>query len=196
MSMRLSSLGAPLPGFIYATGIRFYKCPIRIHIRTFLPRLQVIFESLFQSTSIMGRTRYTNPWVPEGHTHVSSPGGSTWVKDSGWVSKLQSLTSFNLWLLQSSNFFNLWLLENLTSRKLRFIQSSTSYIFDFFYSLTSSILRLPEIFSPDGSKCWVHGLEIFFLALLKIIFHFWLWSIFRLLQTSNLRLGLSTYLLL
>jgi hypothetical protein len=34
-------LGAPLPGFIYATGLRFYKCPSRIRIRTFLLRLQV-----------------------------------------------------------------------------------------------------------------------------------------------------------
>jgi hypothetical protein len=39
-------LGAPLPGFIYATGLRFYKCPSQIRIRTFLLRLQVIFESL------------------------------------------------------------------------------------------------------------------------------------------------------
>jgi hypothetical protein len=64
-------LGAPLPGFIYATGLRFYKSPSRIQIRAFLLRLQVIFESLYLSTSIMGRTRYTNPWVPEGHIHVT-----------------------------------------------------------------------------------------------------------------------------
>jgi hypothetical protein len=70
MSIRLSSLGAPLPGFIYATGLRFYKSPSRIQIRAFLLCLQVIFESLFQSTFIMGRTQYTNPWVPEGHIHV------------------------------------------------------------------------------------------------------------------------------
>jgi hypothetical protein len=30
-----------------------------------------IFKSLYLSTSIMGRTRYTNPWVPKGHTHVT-----------------------------------------------------------------------------------------------------------------------------
>jgi hypothetical protein len=35
------SLGAPLPGFIYATRLRFYKCPSRIRIGTFLLRLQV-----------------------------------------------------------------------------------------------------------------------------------------------------------
>jgi hypothetical protein len=34
-------LGAPLPGFIYATGLRFYKSPSRIQIRAFLLRLQV-----------------------------------------------------------------------------------------------------------------------------------------------------------
>jgi hypothetical protein len=34
-------LGAPLPGFIYATGLRFYKDPSRIRIRAFLLRLQV-----------------------------------------------------------------------------------------------------------------------------------------------------------
>jgi hypothetical protein len=68
--MRLCSLGTPLPGFIYATGLRFCKSPSQIRIRTFLLRLQVIFESLYLSTSLMGRTRYTNPWVPEGHIHV------------------------------------------------------------------------------------------------------------------------------
>jgi hypothetical protein len=26
---------------------------------------------MYLSTSIMGRTRYTNPWVPKGHTLVS-----------------------------------------------------------------------------------------------------------------------------
>jgi hypothetical protein len=34
-------LGAPLPGFIYATGLRFYKCPSRIRIRLSFLRLQV-----------------------------------------------------------------------------------------------------------------------------------------------------------
>jgi hypothetical protein len=63
-------LGAPLPGFIYATRLEFYKCSSRIRIRAAFIHLQVIFESLYLSTSIMGRTQYTNPWVPEGHTHV------------------------------------------------------------------------------------------------------------------------------
>jgi hypothetical protein len=130
------SLRAPLPGFIYATRLRFYTCPSRIRIRVAFLRLQVIFESLCRSTSLMGRTRYTKPWVPEGHVHVSSPRDSTWVVDSGWVSKtsnlrlLQSLTSsifdfFKLWFLQSSNssIFDFF--------KLRFLQSSIWYIFDF-----------------------------------------------------------------
>jgi hypothetical protein len=34
-------LGAPLPGFIYATGLRFYKSSSRIRIRVFLLLLQV-----------------------------------------------------------------------------------------------------------------------------------------------------------
>jgi hypothetical protein len=76
-------LKAPLPGFIYATGLRFYKDPSRIRIRAFLLRLQVIFESLSLSTSLMGQTRYTNPWVPEGHIHVSSPRDSIRVADLG-----------------------------------------------------------------------------------------------------------------
>jgi hypothetical protein len=66
------SLGVPLPGFIYATRLEFYKCPSRIRIRTFLLRLQVIFESLCLSASITGQTRYTNPRVPKGHIHVTS----------------------------------------------------------------------------------------------------------------------------
>jgi hypothetical protein len=74
----------------------------------------------------MGRTRYTNPWVPKGHIHVSSPRDSTWVADSGWVSKTS-----NLRLLQFSYFFNLWLLQTLISSIIQFLQSSTSYIFDF-----------------------------------------------------------------
>jgi hypothetical protein len=109
-------LGAPLPGFIYATGLSFYKCPSRIRIRTFLLRLQVIFESLYLYTSIMGRTRYTNLWIPEGHTHVSSPRVSTWVADSGWVSKL--------WLPLFSDFSIFF--------KLRLLETSISSIFDFF----------------------------------------------------------------
>jgi hypothetical protein len=107
------SLGAPLPGFIYATGLRFYKDPSQIQIRTFLLRLQVIFESLCRSTSLMGRTWYTNPRVPEGHIHASSPRDSTWVADSGWVSKLQIFDFF----------------YSLTSSILRLLQSSTSSIF-------------------------------------------------------------------
>jgi hypothetical protein len=64
-------LGAPLPGFIYATGQEFYKSSSRIQIRAFLLRLQVIFESLYLSTSLMSQTRYTNQRVPNGHTHVN-----------------------------------------------------------------------------------------------------------------------------
>jgi hypothetical protein len=125
----VTPLGAPLPGFIYATGLSFYKCPSPIRIRTFLLHLQVIFESLYLSTTIMGWTRYTNPWIPEGHTHVSSPWVSTWVADSGWVSKLQlPLFSdfsnfFKLWLLEASissifDFFNLWLYISSTSNAM------------------------------------------------------------------------------
>jgi hypothetical protein len=68
----------------------------------------------------MGRTRYTNPRVPEGHTLVSSPRDSIRVADSGWVSKTS----------------NLWLLQSLTSSifdflKLRLLQLSILSIFNF-----------------------------------------------------------------
>jgi hypothetical protein len=49
---------------------RIYKSPSRIRIRVAFLYLQVIFESLYRSTSLMGRTRYTNPWVLEGHTDI------------------------------------------------------------------------------------------------------------------------------
>jgi hypothetical protein len=47
--------------------------------------------------------------------------------------------------------------------------------------------------SPDGSKCWVHGLEIFFVALLEIILHLRHDQSVYFFISSNLRLGLSTY---
>jgi hypothetical protein len=64
-------LGAPLPGFIYATGLEFTSVLVKyvLELPFFVPKS--IFESLYLSTSIMGRTRYTNLWVPEGHTHVT-----------------------------------------------------------------------------------------------------------------------------
>jgi hypothetical protein len=147
-------LGVPLPGFIYATRPRFYKSSSWIRIRVFLLLLQVIFESLCLSTSLMGRARYTNPRVPEGHTHVSSPRDSIRVADSGWVSKLQIFDLFN----------------SSTSWKLRFLQSSTSSIFDFnsstswnlrFIQFLTSILRLPKIFgflNPLSRWEWMSSL--------------------------------------
>jgi hypothetical protein len=156
MSMRLCSLGAPLPGFIYATGLRFYKSSSWIQIRVFLLLLQVIFESLFWSISIMGRTRYTNLRVPEGHSLVSSPRDSIRVADSGWVSKLQSLTSFNLRFLQFFYFFNF---------RLQF--------FDFLKS-SGSWIRSPdwsEMSSLFSGACHQQWTRIFFLAL-----HWWSFS--------------------
>jgi hypothetical protein len=50
---------------------KVYKSSSRIQIRVFLLLLQVIFESLYLSTSLIGRARYTNPRVPEGHTLVT-----------------------------------------------------------------------------------------------------------------------------
>jgi hypothetical protein len=120
----LSYASRDVPAWLYICNrARVYKCSSRIRIRTFLLRLQVIFESLYVFTSIISQTRYTNLWIPEGHTHVSSPRDSTWVASSGWVSKLQI---FNPRLLQSltSPIFNFF--------KLRFLQSSTSSNFDFF----------------------------------------------------------------
>jgi hypothetical protein len=134
----------------------------------------------------MGRTRYTNPWVPKGHTHVSTP--QTLLESQ---TRVESLNFFNLWLLQTStssicnfsnlrllqsstsailNFFNLWLLEIFDFFNLRLLQTSISSIFDFFNLcfLQSStwLMQWPKsssscIRSPDGSKSRVHGLEDF-----------------------------------
>jgi hypothetical protein len=139
-------LGAPLPGFIYATRPRFYKSSSRIRIRVFLLLLQVIFESLYLSTSLMGRARYTNPRVPEGHIHVSSPRDSVRVADSGWVSKLQIFDFFNLCLPE---IFNIWLLQTSTSSNFNFFNLWLRF-FDFLKS-SGSWIR-----SPDGSKCQVY----------------------------------------
>ena len=60
------------PSWLYICNrARVYKDPSRIRIRVFLLLLQVIFESLYLSTSLMGRARYTNPRVPEGHILVT-----------------------------------------------------------------------------------------------------------------------------
>jgi hypothetical protein len=71
--MRYLSSGAPAWLYI-CNQARVYKCPSQIHIGIVFLCLQVdiisLVESLCRSTSIMGRTRYTNPWVPEGHAHV------------------------------------------------------------------------------------------------------------------------------
>jgi hypothetical protein len=118
----------------------------------------------------MGRTRYTNLWVPEGHTHFSSPWDSIRVADLGWVSKLQSLIF---------DFFKRWLLQSLTSSNFDFFNlwlhiSSTSYIFDF--KCNGQNHRVLESALLMGVKCWVYflvlatdnGLKILFLAL-----HWW-----------------------
>jgi hypothetical protein len=96
-------LGAPLSGFIYATGLRFYKCPSRIRIRTFLLRLQVIFESLYLSTSIIGRAQYTNPWVPEGHIHVTCQysSNSEYTKTISHIIKPLSVLPYGFRILQT-----------------------------------------------------------------------------------------------
>jgi hypothetical protein len=114
------SLRAPLPGFIYATGQEFTRVLVEYGLESSFFYSKSTFESLYLSTSLMGRTRYTNPRVPEGHTLVSSPRDSIRVADSGWVSKTS-----NLWLVQSSTFsiFDFF--------KLRLFQTSASYIFDF-----------------------------------------------------------------
>jgi hypothetical protein len=143
-------LGAPLPGFIYATRLGYTSVLVEYGLEPSFFVSKSISESLFRSTSLMGRTRYTNPWVPEGHTHVSSPRDSIRVADSGWVSKLQSLTSFNLRLLQSStssifDFFNLWFLQFFYFFNFRLHQTSTSWKLSFL-QFSTSILQLPEIF--------------------------------------------------
>jgi hypothetical protein len=70
--MRYLSRGVPVWLYI-CNQARFYKCSSLIHIGIAFLCLQVnLVESLYLSTSIMGRTRYTNPWVPEVHTHVTT----------------------------------------------------------------------------------------------------------------------------
>jgi hypothetical protein len=64
-------LGAPLPGFIYATRLGFTSFLVEYGLEFPFFVSKSIFESLYLSTSIIGRTRYTNPWVPEGRTHVN-----------------------------------------------------------------------------------------------------------------------------
>jgi hypothetical protein len=152
----LSYASRGAPAWLYICNqARVYKCPSRIWIRVFLLLLQVIFESLYLYTSLMGRARYTNSRVPEGHTLVSSPRDSIRVADSGSVSKLQifnfinSLTSsnFNLWLLQTSTSsnFNLWLLQTSTSSNFNFFNLRLRF-FDFLKSSGSWIC------TPDGSE--------------------------------------------
>jgi hypothetical protein len=70
-------LGAPLPSFIYATRLRFTRVLVEYGLEPAFFVSKSIFESLYLSTSLMGRTWYTNLWVPEGHIHVSSPRDST-----------------------------------------------------------------------------------------------------------------------
>jgi hypothetical protein len=72
---RVFSTGVPVWLYICNQAM-VYKCPSRIHVGVAFLRLQDnitcgfnFIESLCRSTSIMGY----NPWVPEGHAHVSSP---------------------------------------------------------------------------------------------------------------------------
>jgi hypothetical protein len=155
-------LGAPLPGFIYATGQEFTRVLVEYGLEPSFFYSKLTFESLFLSSSLMGRTRYINPWVPKGHTLVSSPRDSIRVADSGWVSKTS-----NLWL----QFFDF--LKSLISSIFDF-SSLTSSNFDFLKSLGSWILRsrwewniesMSLVFTTDN------GLEFFFLALLEVILH-------------------------
>jgi hypothetical protein len=64
-------LGVPLSGFIYATRLGFTSVLVEYVLEPSFFVSKSIFESLCLSTSIMGRTRYTNPWVPKGHIHVT-----------------------------------------------------------------------------------------------------------------------------
>jgi hypothetical protein len=64
-------LGAPLPDFIYVTGQEFTSVLVEYELEPSFFASKSIFKSLYRSTSLMGRTRYTNPWVPEGHTYVN-----------------------------------------------------------------------------------------------------------------------------
>jgi hypothetical protein len=76
-------LRAPLPGFIYATGQEFTSVLVEYGLEPSFFASKSIFEPLYLYTSLMGRAQYTNPRVPEGHSHVSSPRDSIRVADSG-----------------------------------------------------------------------------------------------------------------
>jgi hypothetical protein len=54
-------LGAPLPGFIYATGQEFTRVLDEYGLESSFFYSKSTFESLFLSSSLMGRARYTNP---------------------------------------------------------------------------------------------------------------------------------------
>jgi hypothetical protein len=66
-----SPLGAPLSGFIYATRLGFTSVLVEYGLEPSFFVSKSILESLYLSTFLMGRTRYTNQWVPEGHIHVT-----------------------------------------------------------------------------------------------------------------------------
>jgi hypothetical protein len=57
-----------------------------------------IFESLYLSTSMMGRTRYTNPWVPEGHTHIRERGEGRRTRGIGEESSSKGTPSIHVCL--------------------------------------------------------------------------------------------------
>jgi hypothetical protein len=77
-------LGAPLPGFIYATGLEFTSVLVEYGLESSFFVFKSIFESLYLSTSLMGRTRYTNLWVPEGHTLVTHSHQNDWCEAKLW----------------------------------------------------------------------------------------------------------------
>jgi hypothetical protein len=64
-------LGASLPDIIYATMLGFTSVIVEYGLEPSFFVSKLISESLYLSTSLMGQTRYTNPWVPKGHTHVT-----------------------------------------------------------------------------------------------------------------------------
>jgi hypothetical protein len=67
----LDDLKTRIESGIYATMLRFTRILVEYVFEPSFFVSKSIFESLYLSTSLMGRTRYTNPWVPEGHTHVT-----------------------------------------------------------------------------------------------------------------------------
>jgi hypothetical protein len=79
--------GAPLPGFIYATRLEFTSVLVEYKLE-----LAFFVSKSSRRVFVPVHLWYTNPWVPEGHTHDSSPRDSTRVADSGWVSKHKSST--------------------------------------------------------------------------------------------------------